>query len=931
MLNSGSRRAASGQILSMIEGLHYFLKNNTGTTNDPTQDHYVLNEEGVLSNNRHFISDSAMEGQPNGDATTEGQSLLIIGYVRAYIGTGRSCGWMLEEAERYFDAYVRYFYAGVEPPLTPGRWVSNWIVNGKQPVLSNYPIATDVATHSGFKGVAFTFSAGQIAIPHGDPHWGEYLDKATFAFDGHLAWGAINATVVAVNADGSVDWSKDGTQYDVDWIVDSKGRKITLDGVIVAASASEAIGTVQLKDTTVTGSHFLNYATLNPVTDGGYMIARNECQHNRPLHVPVPRDFMGNSADSEQWFMEACYLLWKETGNQRYYRAWKACEYTVMEFTDIDLNDRFFRRSSASITPFTDGISYDYSYASGDTPTIIYGRDPSGYITIGSDMSCQHTLEQQAVWFKVDAEQSVLRSQIGGVDTAGNPLRWRVTLSMAPQQGENVTTQDYGLTLPNTTTSEVSNVDVPVSSLALLTAPDGEAYIIADERIISTYGSATLDAQFGPNVFDGRTAGTLRVHVPDDSSGFEIGAWLRSSGKFPVKSIIYKAAGAFDLRIVDDHGWRWYWVLPDTVGAWMQATLDPAKLVLSGYQPDATGSKPSAAVFTDLDQVTILPDAGASAATYFELFCLNDPPPTFTGQGFTIKYDLIMSGDAAFTALVGDCTILNYLKDALFCTPGVIPFSNIYDPGSTVIDAWHGCPYPGYQYPWIYVYASHPDRALFLNNMVEFLWESQQWYQKTFGIIGPSASTYIWNRWDNYKYGTPDTWTMYQWGQDTAWAGYQSRAFHAAAHAWYELVQSEQVVPENLAAYVENWLGWLIEFTEKSGGITPTEFPMDSVPAPVANDFTGHMTGLWLAGACSAWLAGSRLSGLETFIEQCVDELRAHYINTGIPGQIMNGSWSPAIRLETGNGPEANGMFFGFWAGEILRGLGLYMAYRREH
>ena len=78
MLNSGSRRAASGQILSMIEGLHFFLKNNTGTTNDPTQDHYVLNEEGMLSNNRHFISDSAMQGQPNGDATNEGQSLLLI-------------------------------------------------------------------------------------------------------------------------------------------------------------------------------------------------------------------------------------------------------------------------------------------------------------------------------------------------------------------------------------------------------------------------------------------------------------------------------------------------------------------------------------------------------------------------------------------------------------------------------------------------------------------------------------------------------------------------------------------------------------------------------------------------------------------------------------------------------------------------------------
>jgi hypothetical protein len=34
----------------------------------------------------------------------------------------------------------------------------------------------------------------------------------------------------------------------------------------------------------------------------------------------------------------------------------------------------------------------------------------------------------------------------------------------------------------------------------------------------------------------------------------------------------------------------------------------------------------------------------------------------------------------------------------------------------------------------------------------------------------------------------------------------------------------------------------------------------------------------------------------------------------------MNGSWSPAVRLGTDNG-----MFFGFWAGEIMRGLSMYI------
>ena len=80
------------------------------------------------------------------------------------------------------------------------------------------------------------------------------------------------------------------------------------------------------------------------------------------------------------------------------------------------------------------------------------------------------------------------------------------------------------------------------------------------------------------------------------------------------------------------------------------------------------------------------------------------------------------------------------------------------------------------------------------------------------------------------------------------------------------------------------------------------------------------MCGLWLAGAVLAKMAGSEIEGLEHFIEQCVTELQRHYLSTG---DVMDGGWSPAPRLGTDNG-----MFFGFWSGEILRGLSLYVMYK---
>ena len=132
-----------------------------------------------------------------------------------------------------------------------------------------------------------------------------------------------------------------------------------------------------------------------------------------------------------------------------------------------------------------------------------------------------------------------------------------------------------------------------------------------------------------------------------------------------------------------------------------------------------------------------------------------------------------------------------------------------------------------------------------------------------------------------------------------------------------------KAVPPKLKAYAENWLGWLVQFVKASGGILPTDFPMTSTPKPMADDFTGHVTGLWLAGACLAGLAGSQIKDLDYLIEACVTELQNNYVVTPVPGQPMNGCWTPAVRLGTDNG-----MFFGFWAGEILRGLGLYILYR---
>lgn len=920
----GSRRLISGKpagvanARSMIEGHHRFLEKNTGDTDDATQQHFVQNYQGVLANNRHFIAHSQMEYQPNGDGTTEGQSLHVLGYAYAYLATGKH--EYLEAARWHWDAYLKYFYAGQPIPDTPSRWIANWIINSKEPVLANWPIDPVAPTHSGFKGVEFSFVAGATSIPHGAPHWGEYLDKATFAFEGALAWDAINASVQALAPDGSTDWSKDGKQYDVDWIIACTGQKINWDGdVLSEGHPVEERGKVQLKDASLNGVLKFNYATRQPVEHGGYLIGRNEVQHNRPLHVPLMGSVnqMGNAADGEQWFADACYLMWKITKETKYKKALDSCLLTNHEYTLIDSVDKFFRQSVEATTPFTDGISYDFVYPSSMKAT--YGRNAAGYITADTTSAGSLSLEQQSVWFRINKD-SMVRTCFGGADADGGRLLGKVEITISIDKTSNSGLK-YVATLPVSLSADVEVHDVPLSQFARISKDDGSEYIMADLRAVASADAIVSVEKLEPNVFPGRSGRIVSSLFPDDDGWYEIGHSMLPTEKAPMETITYRANGYFNLRFADDDGWRWWWMLPPTNGEFVTLAINKADGTLSGYQPDAAGRpKPSAPIYTEISGFSILFDDSSDTNLTFEYYCVNELPPLFDEvDGYTLLYRFTVTGQAAFNALIGDCTVIGYRDDSLAYTPGVIPFSNIYEEGTEQIGAWHGMPYPGYQYPFIYCleplqYSRH------LINMIDFMYDSQQWYQTKFGVIGPGASAYIWNRWDNYKYGIADTWTMYHWGNGTAWSGYQPRAFQAACRAWQELVEQGREVPAKLKAYVENWIGWLGDFVTAHNGVLPTDFPMESLPQPDPNDFTGHMTGLWLAGACMAAMAGCQHPKIDVVIEACVTELQNNYEVTPVPGQPMNGCWSPALRLGTDNG-----MFFGFWAGEILRGLSMYI------
>lgn len=969
-----TRRSAITQAIALAYGHEDFLQRNTGLTVDAHVQHYLINPDGVLSNNRHFIADTMAEYQPNGDGTTEGQALLIIGHCHMYLATKDET--FLDLAKQAWDAYVTYFYAGQAIPTTPQRWICNWLVNSKEPVLANYPINPTEPTQGGFKSVPLVFTNGTAQIPHGAPFWGEYLDTATMAHRGHMTWESINASVQKIqeDVDGLINWQTvydnwrvttgvtepwnsqawinwvgylgdtytpvwGGTdpkakEYPVETIVAWTGNKIDPDsGDIIQSGLPEADkGKIVLRDKTINGVWLFNYATKNPVSAGGYLFARNEPWHNRPVHTPFmalknnPPSYnqLGNAADAELWFIDACYLMWRITGETKYKRALDCCFFTAHEYTFIDSTDKFFRQSKAATTPFTDGISYDFTYP--NTTLIEYGRDANGYITIAANAESQHFMEQQSVWFRID-QNAKLRTVYGGLGNAGALLGCKVMLDVSATKEEVVTPTWYGISLPKSSSMTPVQRDISVTSLALMTNPiTNDDYLVADARAVTDYGGCTWAEAFESNVNGDREATIIKSTFPNDSAGFIIGFWLTTAELVNPVSITYRADAPFNMRVTDDNLWRWYWMLPATNGQWATVSISKASATLSGYQPDhPSDPEPSAPSYSRLDQITIVQD-GNVANAHFDYYCVNDIPPLFNiSNGWTMTYRMMLNSSEPWKAVVGDCTIIDYRLDSLAYTPGTVPFSNIYSEGSDQIGAWHGMPYPGYQYPMMYVIHKHPENyAWWFQNQIDFMFESQAAYAQKVGQLGPGCAAYIWNRWDNYKYGTADTWVNYHWGDGHPWAGYQPRAYNAAARTWYELKVRGQAVPARLQQYVENWAVWLVDFARRFDGHTPNEFPSGDVPASwVEDDFTAHMCGLWLAGSAFALMAGCKVAGLDLLCEQAMKELSEGYTVTSTPNAGINGAWSPAAREGTDNG-----MAFGFYTGEIYRALGMYMMYK---
>jgi hypothetical protein len=887
--------------LSIIHGFNNFLERKTGDVDDNGDNvvgAFVINNEGMLCNNLHFEG-GPQDYTPTQCSTTEGQSLLILGYYYLWKGTGNPV-W-LQKAEQYFDCYVRYFYGTAPVPNPPAIYRANWIMNGKNPFMVYGPPNPLSAQSPGFYGEPIQFTNGVGVIPAGGTTFGDKLVKVYQIFTGKFAYDSVRAGP-----------AHGGTSYTFQSFMatngawDKKYNSTTM-------SANTAVGTIILDDTSFTGTLSVSY-----VIESANIIGRNQPFDVWPTWRTLQPDELGNAIDAEQWFTEAALLLYKATGNPLYNQIYQCGLLTCLDATVVDDVTYYFQKEATSVDPCDYGISYWWNYTPTNSIATI-SRNADGYIVATKtaetgDHLGTFALEQIAVFNQIGPNTSI--NNTFSIDSPTARIDFYTYIQSAVDAPTGV---KYRYSLPQGNWSQMQTVNVPFNKMIATTKADGSELIMLDGANFATWGTATAVSTYETFTLNGQVYSdyVCTATCPDNNSGLAAGFWLLQTTTQSIAPLTYKSiSGTMYVVLKDALGVNYWYALPHA-DDWTTINLTWDMFTLVPYQSGTPSPTPTPqAAMTQIEFET-----NNSAAT-IQTYCWGAVPTVYHPNGeWSTQWFLHASDSSAFTWLVGDVVIQNQANQPFKYTPGVVPFSNQYSPSLRRNEFWRGTPYSGYQYPVNWLYATLPD---YYENVIQFYWDCQQAYRNEIGVLGPFMPAYVWPRYDNLGEGPIESFAFGS-DQPQPWAGYEPRGFFSACHLWAELVRQHKPVNPKLVQVCQNYAGYLLQFQKTHNGLTPSVFPRtappyndgwDADPEQSNPDHVGHMTGLWLAGCVEMLNAGDKSGIPQKVIKYLLQELENTYVIRSDAESDMNGSFSP----------WAGGrMFYGFWAGEIFRGLGLYL------
>lgn len=909
------------EILTMLDGCDLFLETYTKDTKP-----LLINSAGLTVNSFHDVLGRGGYF-PASAGTTEGQAVGVRGSIQAYRATG-DISW-LNRAVLLGEALIDNYYPIPLPSLEDAPttlYIPHWLINVKNSFPSKGPQANP-PLNSGHFGQVFSFVDGIATIP------GEILADVykVYSTDGTLLWPYVYAPLI------------EGTEYAVEyWVSDLelRGVKYRFNPLYAASGGppivetNETAGKVVLENKSFTGDLIIVYSDYS-----GDVIEPGDKFEPNPMWRPVASTESLAAFDTLPWLSDAYLMLFEETDDPKWQRAYLANRYTTITTAEVINISYFYKKqdyyqiplawpgsqvlwinntNKGTVERVNGGAKDQWLQINTPTPvgnfpsvelqnfaTIVRAYDETS-VYVECECSVTTVLEivlsasQDAfdysdlykVYFIAPANTIVTRTfkiqefikfatgfEVGDVLAGGNQL-----LSWHPRQTENpVYTYNSGGIATHTLAETSYTFPEPTTGTPI-------AANVLVSRITLLRG-----------IFAG--AGLVLLDDNDESLG--------TRATIPPK-IVYKLSGASVRLIFTDANDIKFFTVIEPTGTWVEYTAGWNNLTpvsVPGAIPNSTGQ---------LRGIEFEAISNTVTAT-LDVYYVNDNPPIRLDLPQNIfKGSLVSRLDAAHTLFCGDFRPINNPLDELMYSPGVVPFTvNTVD---SIIEGFRGTPYAGYQSPTVWTQYGLRDRV---RQVFQFLADAQDAYakQQVNNDIGLFAPVFNWASWDSLAV-SQDEINQFSWkgiDPNTQWSPYAFRVFADSAKAWW-LNPSDllaQRVVMRCAGFLNN------NYYNRNNLMAITDIP--EFVEPQVNYPEPHAAALILRGAIYANLAGGNPNITFPLIVHSYRFIKDQYIDDG----LMEGSFAKD-QPEFVEGGETYKEWFYFWSAECLESLAELVLYKNQ-
>lgn len=892
------------EIKGFLAGANDFLARYT---RDQTP--LMINSQGLTVNAFHDVLGRGGYF-PGSAGTSEGQAVGARACMYAYKATG-NVAWK-NRAIFLANAGLTLYPTSTPPDDPSTLWVAHWLFCVKYAFPTKGKNTND-PLNLGHYDTIIDFVNGEGIIPTANS--GQRLAglHKVYSINGLLLWQNIFAPVIS------------GTNYEIEyWVTNfllrgqayrfypdteaSGGRSPTL--------TNEPYGKIKLKSN-YTGKAKLVYTSYN----ASEFILPGEKFEAYPAHRRLLPTEYNCAFDSVFWMYQSYDLLWKETGDLKWYKALEATRVNAINTAVIPNISHYLRESDNPDPFFYPGSQLiQINNPNGYTVSRVLSGNKKDWIKVsvnaapnGSFPSCEVQNFAVQTGFTEDTNVFVAYAH-------SNETLMEVVLSTNPNAFDQ--SQLYKAeALTGTPSIDPKTKTFVASDFYKWDDPNVIWHPTVAENAIFTYngGGGTVSKTLKQETIGDNKPIIWQVNL-DSNEGFAgCGFVFFNSSVRPPRLRFSLAGDPIKFRLKDHDDVLWERKLQPTNGwetiqrKWSDFTYSDQNEVQpkpDDLQPSTQGKIKQFEFAADGEHVLKLHWATA-----------DEPPATLPVPCIVFKAALVDRDKDQHDFYCGNFKPTGNTFDTLNYNPGVVPFTvNLLNGG---IDAWRGIPLAGYQDPGFWRSIGYEDRCV---QATQFLKDAQDAYtaQSQLGIVGPFAPAYSWAYWDNGDY-LANGLNQFGWSApdpNTRWAPYSYRALVGVAEA-LRLDPGDQLAK----TVTMRFLTYLDENLSRRNSIKPlTDFP--PVVEGQQNYNEPHSAALILRAALYANLANCNPDVTFRLIKKMYDFIKSQYVYPGA-SQTMVGSFSNGQPAFVENGQTFTETFY-FWEQEIIQTLSELILYNDQ-